>query len=541
MHRIQEHLAFAKAQGLFKSATAQEVTSCLLPEILRRRHGTGGRSTSQVDFFISHSWACRDFLKLLAICHHFNFHLAFASSVIASLLAAVILVLCAGSLTRVAEMDRNLVCICMVYCPLCVFLGSYFFGHTACANKSFWFDRVCVPENNALATVQTLRTIPAFIAQSTQMLVLWDDSIFDRLWCNYELAVHIKTSGSSDTFKFVPIWEPLGTLIWLGIWFVTMFGLSSWPELPDFDQDSEMSLLAFYWNAYLPSPVFFLVIAPPCSWLCFQKLRRHKLMLDQISRFDIRNAKCTLETDRVIIMDNVVDLFDEAFEPAISVAFGEDLVASLADDVDVPLVSQEVIQEIRHVTSYPTKDEIMDEFNAYVRGPLRDTVLRSTGNEDYVSFALCSIASLPFFLMGLALMLLCDGQGDCHKSASKWGYPSFVSYMLGSAVSNVIVTPLFASAICSLMLHTASYTARAVPDEQDTFLRMMLGSLLCAGLLFSWNGLLVAECAMVLVAFAKSSGICFAGFSAGLVLLLWVHWVLFRRRAEIAQRSLQLV
>eukprot|EP00438_Fugacium_kawagutii_P024558 Skav223338 [mRNA] locus=scaffold200:217327:219000:+ [translate_table: standard] len=537
MHRIREHLAFAKAQGLFKCASAQEVISSLLPEILRPRHGTV-TSTSQVDFFISHSWACWDFLKLLAICHHLNFHLAFASSVIASLLAAVILVVYAGSFTRVAEMDQNLVSIYMVFCPLCVFVGSYFFGHTACTNKSFWFDRVCVPQNSALATVQTLRTIPAFIAQSTHMLVLWDDSIFERLWCNYELAVHIKTSGSSDTFKFVPVWEPLGTLIWLTIWSVTMFGGSSLPELPDLDQDSEMSLFASYCNAYLSSSEFSLgcfALAAPCSWLCFEKLRRHKLMLDQMSRFDIRNAKCTLETDRLIIMDNVADLFDEAFEPAISVAFGEDLVA---DDVDIPLVSPQVIQEIRHVTSYPTKDEIMDVFNAYVRGPLRDTIVRSTGTEDYVSFTFCSVASLPFFLMGLEVVFLCDGQGDCHKSASQWGYPSFVSYMLGSAVQNIILTPLSVFAICPLLLHATSFIVHAVPDERSIFLRMVLASLLCAGILLAWMGLLVAECAMVLVAFAKSSCICFAGFTAGLVLLLWVHWILFGQRAEPQVRVL---
>lgn len=193
--------------------------------------------------------------------------------------------------------------------------------------------------------------------------------------------------------------------------------------------------------------------------------------------------------------------------------------------VDIPLVSPADIQEIRHITSYPTKDEIMDVFNAYVRGPLRDTVLKSTGKEEYVSFTLCSVASLPFFLMGLALTFLCDGHRDCQKSASVWGYPSLVSYMLGSSVSNLLVTPLFNSAICPLMLRATCLIKRAVPDEESIFLRMFWGSLLCAGLLFLWESLLIVECAMVLVAFAKSSWLCFAGSTAGILLPLWVHWI----------------
>eukprot|EP00438_Fugacium_kawagutii_P010123 Skav203362 [mRNA] locus=scaffold18:109468:115283:- [translate_table: standard] len=360
MHRIQEHLAFAKAHGLFKSASAHEVISSLLPEIFRkqRSENTNSGTSLDVNFFISHSWACNDFLKLLAICHHLkNCNLAFASSVIASLFAVVILVLYAGSFTNVAQMDNNLVCICTMFCPLGIFVCLYFFGHTAWGEKSFWFDRVCVPQNDALAKVQTLRTIP---------------------------------------------------------------------------------------------------------------------------------------------------------------------------------VSPADIQEIRHMTSYPTKDEIMDAFNAYVRGPLRDTVLKSAGKEEYVSFTLCCIASLPFFLTGLALTFLCDGQRDCQKSASLWGYPSLVSYMLGNSVSNLLVVPLFNAAICPLMLRATCLINRAVPDEESTFLRMLWGSLLCAGLLFLWESLLAVECGLVVVALAKSSWLCFAGSTAGLLLLLWVHWILFRADGAIS-------
>ena len=47
-------------------------------------------------------------------------------------------------------------------------------------------------------------------------------------------------------------------------------------------------------------------------------------MLDQMAEFQLGNAKCTLETDRGVIEEQVLNLFDEALEPPVSVAFGSE-------------------------------------------------------------------------------------------------------------------------------------------------------------------------------------------------------------------------
>ena len=47
-------------------------------------------------------------------------------------------------------------------------------------------------------------------------------------------------------------------------------------------------------------------------------------MLDQMAAFDLRNAKCTLESDRRVIDEQVLSLWDEALEPPVSVAFGSE-------------------------------------------------------------------------------------------------------------------------------------------------------------------------------------------------------------------------
>ena len=44
-------------------------------------------------------------------------------------------------------------------------------------------------------------------------------------------------------------------------------------------------------------------------------------MLKQITSFELRAASCALASDREIIEEQIMELFDEAFEPPVSVAW----------------------------------------------------------------------------------------------------------------------------------------------------------------------------------------------------------------------------
>ena len=46
----------------------------------------------KVDLFLSHSWSCPSWMKLLALCHFLNLDLAIISSITASTMAVVFLV-----------------------------------------------------------------------------------------------------------------------------------------------------------------------------------------------------------------------------------------------------------------------------------------------------------------------------------------------------------------------------------------------------------------------------------------------------------------
>ncbi|CAL1164146.1 unnamed protein product [Cladocopium goreaui] len=296
-------VTLAQQHGLFRAATASTVIYHLLKANCSGKDKVHSTYESlpqvyDVEFFVSHSWSCAPWMKALIISHFLNFDMALTSSFFACLLAVLCLLLRAGSLTGIAEQPLWLLNASIMAWPLLVFLVVYFLGHLW-DSRCFWFDRICVDQKNASLKLQTIQAIPGFVAQSKKMLVLWDDTYFERLWCNYELAIHVKTAASLRATKIVPLWMPFWTLFWICA--DTVVALLSASE------DAALSLYVLFGFLY--------------AAFCFHKLQGHKHMLDQMFTFDLRNAKCTFEEDRAVIEELVLNLFDEALEPPIRVAF----------------------------------------------------------------------------------------------------------------------------------------------------------------------------------------------------------------------------
>eukprot|EP00438_Fugacium_kawagutii_P017975 Skav223035 [mRNA] locus=scaffold5:140446:141368:+ [translate_table: standard] len=186
MQVVREQFALAKAHGLFRAASAVDVTSIMawemLPGCARRtlpRPSCGSfdalQQVSEVDCFISHSLKCPWWLKLLSVCHYLNWNVAVFSSMGVCPLAACTLVLHAGSFSAAAR-QPGLLDGCLYACVLLVFLLAYLAGHL-CSKRSFWFDRLCIDQENLLLKCRSLQAIPAIVAHSNRMIVLWDETL----------------------------------------------------------------------------------------------------------------------------------------------------------------------------------------------------------------------------------------------------------------------------------------------------------------------------------------------------------------------------
>eukprot|EP00435_Cladocopium_sp_Y103_P039428 s376_g10.t1 len=553
MQAVQELAAYAKNHGLFRAASACDVTCSLLSSMLpcescQSAGSIAGsssrfqflRKVSTVELFVSHSSKCASWQKLLALCHYLNVDLAIFSSFLACILGVIFLVVRAGSLSAVAQKPQSLLSGSLYWGPVLVFASTYACGQVL-SNKLLWFDRLCIDQENLLRRCQALTAVPAFVAQSERMLILLDETYFSRLWCIYELAVHSKTG--SATAELIPIWMPLWTICFISFssmaWAIFEFldsgEIGPANASPQLDTESIGSLFVSVVKTNLFPPALYLFYAVPAAWFCFQKLKRHKRMLDQMAEFQLGNAKCTLETDRRVIEEQVLNLFDEALEPPIRVAFGTDDEEDMGgSETLLAPEAPETIRDIRHITSYPTSDQIIDQFNAYVRGPLRDSVIQSLGKEDYIPFRLCTVAGLPWILWNVRYLLGCGA--DCRKSASSDGFSSVSQYFVFDAIYYLFISPLSIFVEFPSLLIACRWASDLV---EHSGLRLFFGTGLCSIVMYFEDRFLLLQCGVLAAAVAKFSPLWLAASLLSVILDLGLLWFLFfRKQLHPTQRTL---
>ena len=72
--------------------------------------------------------------------------------------------------------------------------------------EKVFFDRICISEDGKLKT-QAILSLAGMLKKSKHMLVLWDPSWSDRLWCLFELAAFLKckkVEGSQEVLTIRP-------------------------------------------------------------------------------------------------------------------------------------------------------------------------------------------------------------------------------------------------------------------------------------------------------------------------------------------------
>ncbi|CAJ1443179.1 unnamed protein product [Effrenium voratum] len=335
-------------------------------------------------------------LKYAAICFHLNFKLAVGISI-----GAWMSVICYLAATGISAWGgcRYLVLV-GVYAPTLLFFLVFFLGHklSSLAHElpTVWLDKVCIHQTNEAMKALQVNALPVFVARSREILVLWSDTLFERLWCCLELATFAKY-GDVESMRFAPLWlapwllssvlldlastsllEVLEILIpnWtsffmkpLNGFFAEVFHVEEGSRLAGFL--AALAIWCLSGLCYLPASI------PGC--VAFQrKLCNHKLMLEQMSSFDIREAKCSVASDRQLVEDQA---------PGIDI------------DQQGPLAESRVSGDA---------EEALDRFNAYIRGPLQAAVVESIGHEAHVPYYLCVVAFLPMNFYSLVNTLGCD-------------------------------------------------------------------------------------------------------------------------------------
>ena len=437
------------------------------------------------------------------------------------------LVLRAGSIRAVAHQDPALRYGLLLLWPFLMFLGTYLFGHLLYPRR-FWIDQVCVHPSDPEVKARTLEAIPAFVAQSKQMLVIWDDTYWQRLWCNYEVAVYVKAS-SARPIRFVPVWMPLWVLSSFTFFTLMCFLSVGGTQSYQLDLDSTLSFMVSYMMNDVPVDVVSAgICALPCFWLGVRKVQKHELMLNQMKHFDIRSTECTVESDRIVIQQQIVNLFDEALEPPVQVPFG-----TVPDMPDAPLCLRKCFGT--SVISLATRLVMKSgPLQCICEGPLRESVEASVGKEDYLPLNSCIAANLPMILGGFTIALGCNGRADCELSASYLGYASVTEYMLGNLFVCGVQIPLTWILIFPLVLRTTGLVTRAM----STGIWQTLAGASLVGLVLSACFFLMSlQYMLFTLVVSKYSAICLVAYVSCFAIEFWALWFcFFRTRAQNSSR-----
>mmetsp|Transcript_54731 Transcript_54731/g.127720 ORF Transcript_54731/g.127720 Transcript_54731/m.127720 type:complete len:544 (-) Transcript_54731:149-1780(-) len=470
----------------------------------------------KIDTFISHSWSGGRWGKTLAVCFEFNLGLAVKASCFAYVAVSVGLLQYAGGFGTVTALETlggtPWLLALAVDVPVAIFFLVYFFGHLlTCSGRSLWLDKICIDQTSVVQKEVAIDSLPHFVQRSSKMLVLWDDTYFQRLWCNLEIALFMKDKVCTKSLRLVPLWLPP----WLLTSIVLEWALSRF-VLPILIAEAYgLNILAASppqaYIEYLQRGVFFCgvsVIAHiPSAFVAaasfITSIQQHGALLDQLSSFDVRSAMCSVESDRVLLESRIARLYDEIEDEPKIVAFDsrvQEVSAVATSPCDEEHVAFFRRQSVRCITSYPSEEQCLDLFNEYVRRDLLREIIADVGGRADMRPSMCGLVFMPFWLMNFSVSFLaCEGLPDCLMASQVMGYPSLRYIYIVDGSVNFLMMVFTLPVIFPLLLKLVAMSLWRVHTCFGRLVLAMMAGLLTYTYVFLLSGVMGGSLTGILI------------------------------------------
>ena len=261
----------------------------------------------------------------------------------------------------------------------------------------------------------------------------------------------------------------------------------------------DLNLLLVYVATCVAGCTPYYITAVPSVLAFLNKMRKHHSMLRQIVRFDVRAAKCALESDRQLVEKRIGELLGSRI--------GSSCNGNTLDNRQNLHNLSNLYSPASGLCSGGLRTTLMmaqnldplDCFNAYVRGPLMEAVLEKVGDSTHVPYRLCLVASLPMTLFSVVDLLSCSNE-RCQLSAGEVNL-SLEGYM-GSLASFWLLNDLMIYPIAQpLLFRMLSLICSAIQHSAARILLGLLGAVVlytyifvCSALLLSLMPCWLADC-----------------------------------------------
>jgi len=172
------------------------------------------------------------------------------------------------------------------------------FGHVFCRCSPGFLDVACIHQTDAVKKTAAIKALPGFILASQKLFVMWEPMYFTRGWCCFELAVFkaLKTDGQLALFPLELYM--LMTVMALATMVGACFTLLIWLLLPGF-------------LAWLIGMGVNVAIGTTVAASAAQKVKNdRRTLVEQLETFSIETSQIAVESDRVLILEEVGRLFE---------------------------------------------------------------------------------------------------------------------------------------------------------------------------------------------------------------------------------------
>eukprot|EP00439_Symbiodinium_sp_Y106_P013607 s850_g1.t4 len=464
--------------GLLRTTSLSRTFSVLLelcrPESSAEKaqaflHST--ESADRVGAFISHSWRAKPLPKILALCYELNVSMAVKACWLTWLVVSMVLLASADGTSE--DMRDTLGSIALspwiffltVDLPLIVFFMFFFFAHGLTFEfwtPSVWFDKACINQEDQAEKEEAIAILPEILHRSSRILVVWDPTLFSRLWCNLEIATFAKSHREDqDAIRILQPWvTPWLLCSMFAEWLAARVLLPWYGRLLTAEENIVWHPGSFldYLVAGLISGASFGFLQLPALWLSAvffsYKLKYSADILHAFANFDVRNAQCSMSSDRTALHAQIARVFDEIEDAPLSIevevpeSFPRSPPEATLDPELVELIRR---PSVRRFTSYPSEEMCLDLFNTFVRNELRCQIVEETGRPSHLPLGLAILGALP-----LQLWLISDIYLQCEQVGCKT-VPSF--YYLNSTDQYwvfVSVATFYDTVLAKPLLYTAA-------------------------------------------------------------------------------------
>lgn len=239
-----------------------------------------------LDIFLSHSWWAPWLQKYLALLIYFNFWTAMAAYAIVMILGAFILrqgygIYCPESDLKSCSLPRaTLHLVGVVIFFLVLFNLHLVWTSLNMLNRAVFLDKVCIHQTDLTKKVNGIKSIGAILDRTKTLLIAWDRSYFQRLWCAYEVCTYTYANPDGN-IEILPIQLAPFMLAMIVFSFLAQLVTNSMHMV--FGRTSH----AFTVSAVVQGIALF-VFSPSVR----RYMRDLELIDEQISKFSIRESLC---------------------------------------------------------------------------------------------------------------------------------------------------------------------------------------------------------------------------------------------------------